>query len=174
MLKNGQSHDAKKQPIRTFCFSVNGYHSFTRTPFIYTVVLTSVVSLLILINDYLWKKEPSHDKTKKINVRTAKTQISLGIRPVWSESSLCAQWVAKDPSFLHADSEDWSDWADAQVDPSLRWAHNHIVGFVLSWLKSCQYMTSQTLVCQIQDVCGRFQSANWTEHVSTGHSYALV
>ena len=26
--------------------------------------------------------------------------------PVWSESSLCAQWVAKDPSFLHADSKD--------------------------------------------------------------------
>ena len=35
-----------------------------------------------------------------------KTQISLGICPVWSESSLCAQWVAKDPMFLHADSED--------------------------------------------------------------------
>ena len=31
---------------------------------------------------------------------------SLGIRPVWSESSLCAQWVAKDPRFLQADSED--------------------------------------------------------------------
>ena len=29
----------------------------------------------------------------------------LRLRPVWSESSLCAQWVAKDPSFLHADSE---------------------------------------------------------------------
>ena len=28
------------------------------------------------------------------------------IRPVWSESSQCAQWVAKDPGFLHADSED--------------------------------------------------------------------
>ena len=37
---------------------------------------------------------------------SAKTQISLGIRPVWSESSLCTQWVAKDPSFLHADSKD--------------------------------------------------------------------
>ena len=36
----------------------------------------------------------------------AKTQISLGIHPVWSESSLCAQWVAKDPSFLHEDSKD--------------------------------------------------------------------
>ena len=41
-----------------------------------------------------------------MTMRPAKTQISLGIHPVWSESSLCAQWVAKDPSFLHADSED--------------------------------------------------------------------
>ena len=45
-------------------------------------------------------------KTNNVAVRPAKTQISLGIRPVWSESSLCAQWVAKGPSFLHADSED--------------------------------------------------------------------
>ena len=50
--------------------------------------------------------EPRHDKTNKVAVHPAKTQISLGIRPVWSESSLCAQWAAKDPRFLHADSED--------------------------------------------------------------------
>ena len=50
--------------------------------------------------------ELQHDKTNKMTVRPAKTQISLGIRPVWSESSLSAQWVAKDPSFLPADSED--------------------------------------------------------------------
>ena len=25
-------------------------------------------------------------------------------------------------------------------------------------------MTSETLVCQTQDVCGRFQSENWAEH----------
>ena len=50
--------------------------------------------------------EPRHDKTNKVTVRPAKTQIGLGIRPVWLESSPCAQWVAKDPSFLHADSED--------------------------------------------------------------------
>ena len=49
---------------------------------------------------------PWHDTTNKMTVCTAKTQISLGIRPVWSESSLCTQWVAKDPSFLNADSED--------------------------------------------------------------------
>ena len=41
-----------------------------------------------------------------MSVRPAKTQISLGIQPVWPESSLSAQWVVKDPRFLHADSED--------------------------------------------------------------------
>ena len=46
-------------------------------------------------------------KTNKMTVRQAKTQISLGICPVWSEPSLCTQWVAKDLSFLHADSDDW-------------------------------------------------------------------
>ena len=57
-------------------------------------------SLTLLIH------EPPHDKTNKMSKRPAKTQISLGICPVWSESSLCAQWVAKDPSFLHADRVD--------------------------------------------------------------------
>ena len=78
--------------------------------------------------------EPRHDKTNKMSVRPAKTQISMGNRPVRSESSLCAQWAAKDPSFLHADSEDWSDWADAKADLSLRWAHTHFVDFVMSRL----------------------------------------
>ena len=41
-----------------------------------------------------------------MTVRPVKTQMSLGICPVWSESSLYVQWLAKDPSFLHADSED--------------------------------------------------------------------
>ena len=34
--------------------------------------------------------DPPHDKTNKVSVRPAKTQISLGIHPVWSESSLSA------------------------------------------------------------------------------------
>ena len=90
-------------------------------------------------------REPRHYKTNKMSVRPAKTQISLGIRPVWSESLQCAQWVAKDPNFLHADSKDsdqdwadtqglWSDWVDAQADLSLRWMHTHFVGFALSQL----------------------------------------
>ena len=78
-----------------------------------------------LIKMLLWYTKLSLNMTKptKWHVRPAKTQISLAIRPVWSESSLCVQWVAKDPIFLDADSEDWTEWADAQVDLSLPWAH---------------------------------------------------
>ena len=76
--------------------------------------------------------KPRYDKTNKVTVRPAKTQFST-VRSLSDRSSLCAQ--AKDPSFLHADSED-SDWADAQSDLSLRWAHSHIVGFVMSRLIS--------------------------------------
>ena len=44
-------------------------------------------------------------KPTKWHVRLAKTQIRLG-GSAWAESSLCTQWVAKDPRFLHVNSED--------------------------------------------------------------------
>ena len=56
--------------------------------------------------DHLVDLSRSTSKPTKWPVRPAKTQISLGIRPVWSECLLCDQCVAKDPRFLHADSED--------------------------------------------------------------------
>ena len=76
--------------------------------------------------------EPPRDKTNKVTVRPAKTPISLGIRKVWSESSLCAQWVAKDHSFLLADSED-SDQTGRM--PRLVWvfAGRTVILLVLSW-----------------------------------------
>ena len=83
---------------------------------------------------FYWQvvNEPPRDKTNKLTVRPAKTHISLGIRPVWSESSLCAQWVAKDPSFLHAYSED-SDQTGRM--PRLIWvfAGRTPILLVLSW-----------------------------------------
>ena len=42
-------------------------------------------------------------------------------------------WVHSYP--LSAQRRLWSDWADAQADLSLRWAHTHFVGFVTSRLK---------------------------------------
>ena len=65
-------------------------------------------------------------------VRPAKTQISLVMRSAWSESSLCAQWVAKDPNFLHANSDDSDQTARM---PRLIWvfAGCTAILLVLSW-----------------------------------------
>ena len=59
----------------------------------------------------------SHNMTKQTKWLCAQQRL----RSVWApaQSSLCTQWVAKDPSFLHADSKDWSDWTDAQAESSL-------------------------------------------------------
>ena len=90
-------------------------------------------------------------KPIKWPVRPVKTQINLGIRtvwsasedsnqpghprPVWSESSLSAQWIAKDPRFLHADSE---DFVQTGRMPRLIWDFvrrtDHFVGFVMRQL----------------------------------------
>ena len=90
--------------------------------------------------------EPPHDKTNKwlcaqwrlrsrLNIIRRIKKISLdqpGIHPVWSESSMCAHWAAKDPSFLHADSED-SDQTERM--PRLIWVFAgcicHFDGFVM-------------------------------------------
>ena len=58
------------------------------------------------------------------------------LRSAWtsaqSDQSLLSAWRKFGSLATRwAHSEDWSDWADAQADLSLRWAHSHIVGFVM-------------------------------------------
>ena len=56
--------------------------------------------------------ELRHDKTNKVTVYPAKTQISLGIRPVWSESSLSA-WRKLEPlatHWAHSEDSDQTGW----------------------------------------------------------------
>ena len=111
----------EQKPI--FLFAINGLYGQVRL-YRFTHCMT---------NNQCHTYEPPHDKTNKMTVCPAclpKTQIGLSICPVWSESSLCAQWIAKDPSFLHADSEDWSDWRDARADLSLRWVHMSVCWFL--------------------------------------------
>ena len=85
---------------------------------------------------YYYAYEPRHDKTNKTSVRPANTQISLGIRPVWSVFAVRMKkaWVLSYP--LSTQRWLWLDWADAQADLSLRWAHTRFVGFDMSWLIS--------------------------------------
>ena len=62
--------------------------------------------------------EPRHDKTNKNSVRPAKTQISLGIRPVWSESSL-STWRNLGPLATHWAYTEDSDQTERM--PRLIW-----------------------------------------------------
>ena len=101
------------------------------------------------LNSTLYGYHKSHDMTKptKWRVRPAKTEIGLGVRPVWSVfavrmkqlGSLAVHWTH---------SEDWSDWADAQADLSLRW-RSHFVGFVMSRLISDSRGCAYRLVCSV-------------------------
>ena len=100
---------------------------------------TSRIALFTIQRQGLhWSQYFSHlmAKPTKWPVRPAKTQISLGICPVWSESLLCAQLVAMDPNSSGGQQRLRSDWANAQADLSLRWTHMPFVGFVMRWLIS--------------------------------------
>ena len=71
------------------------------------------------------------------HLMTKPTKCSVRGCTGWSESSLCAQWVAKDPSFLHAaESED----SDPERMPRLICVFAgrtcHFVGFVMRRLIS--------------------------------------
>ena len=82
-----------------------------------------------------WKKK-SRPMTKPTKWQCAQRRLrsAWAIRLVWSESSLCTQWVhvAKEPRCLHADSED-SDQTGRK--PRLIWvlAGRTSILLVLSW-----------------------------------------
>ena len=56
-------------------------------------------------------------------------------------------WVFSYP--LSAQRRLWSDWADAQADLSLRWAHTYFVGFVMLWLIFVWLQTNQLFINEL-------------------------
>ena len=50
--------------------------------------------------------EMSENKCTLGHVRPAKIQVSLRIRTVWSDSSLCTFWIAKDANVFPTDNDD--------------------------------------------------------------------
>ena len=77
--------------------------------------------------------EPCHDKTNNVAVRPAKTQISLGIRPVWSESSLftwrklgslATQW-------MHSEDSDQTGRMPRLIRPG--WSESSLGAYSFCW-----------------------------------------
>ena len=59
-------------------------------------------------------------------------------------------WVLSYP--LSAQRRLWSDWADAQADLSLCWAHTHFVGYVMLWLNYPKYSARAVLANNVDPV----------------------
>ena len=83
-------------------------------------------------------------KSTKWHVHPAKTQISLGIRPVWSVFAVRMKkaWVLSYP--LSAQWRPWSDWADAGRTC-------HFVGFVMRWLIFSCFIRFAFVCSEIKD-----------------------
>ena len=84
--------------------------------------------------------EPRHDKTNKMACAPSEDSDQPGhpacLIRVYAVRMKKA-WVLRYP--LSAQRRLWSDWADGQADLSLRWAHSHNVGFLMSRLISSLY-----------------------------------
>ena len=96
--------------------------------------------------------EPQHDKTNKMSVRPVKTQISLGIRPVWSESFAVRMktWKALVLHYLlSAQRRLRSDWASAKTPIRLGrcpgWSESSLGTYTFCWF--C-HVEAQLLSCQ--------------------------
>ena len=91
--------------------------------------------------------QPPRDKTNKMNCAPSKDSDQPGHQPslirVFTVRMKKA-WVLSYP--LSAQQRLWSDWADAQANLNLRWAHSHLVGFVMRRLISQIPYTASTAI----------------------------
>ena len=117
----------------------------------------------------LGTNEPRHDKTNKMSVRPAKTQISLGICLVWSESSLSA-WRnlgSLATYWAHSEDSDQTGWM-----PRLIWvfAGRTLILLVLS----CR--GSNAVLCVFNTIVVECIFAVWsfTDFNSYEHKFASV
>ena len=110
----------------SFCIDQSDYWESMWTHFIHIVIGRRTIER--------WSNQHTTKPTNGMCTQR-RLQLSLDVRPVWSASSMCAQWVAKGPSLLHADSE-YSDQSGRM--PRLIWVSAgrtyHFVGFVVRWL----------------------------------------
>ena len=97
-------------------------------------VLLKPVLCHVLKRPFIWGAARQNQQN---DVRPAKTLISLGIHPVWSESSLSTWRNLRSSAFSTAHSELWSDWVDAQTELSLHWAHKSFCWF---WHASAHFL----------------------------------
>ena len=95
--------------------------------------------------------QPQHDKTSKMTCAPSEDsdQPAHPRSLIWVFA--CAHWKVKDPRFLHADSEDWSDWRL----PRLIWVFAGHTGHF------CWFCHVQACVCFLR--CKFLPRLSWYE-----------
>ena len=129
----GYAHNISQRRIKPICAACNRFFCFENQTSYYCSILFPIQFVHL----------SRHDKTNKMAVRPANTQISLGIRPVWSESSLSA-WRK-----LGSLATQWVQSKDSDQTgriPRLIWVFAgrtcHFVGFV-----------TMRLICTVLEQC---------------------
>ena len=155
--------------------------------YIWWIVLSKLASLA---NCVIWwyhgHMSRLMTKPTKWHMRPVKTQILLGIRPVWSESLLSA-WIKLGSLAAH--------WSDTQADLSLRLAHTSFCWFVkwrlillqkrIIWLWRMSYQDNMITYCsKIQSawemlclrcgICSKIHPTQRTDRLTTWFSYGLI
>ena len=132
--------------VKLWCVSVYQY---------FVISHTCNYFILNTIWSWMWFIfEPPHDKTNEMTVRPAKTQISLGMRPVWSESSLSA-WKKLGSLATHWAHSEGSDQTGRM--PRLIWvfAGRTVTFLVLSWGGSFAFSVPNIIWASSAKMCLR-------------------
>ena len=121
-------------------------------------------------HDYKYS-EPPHDKTNKMACEPSKDSDQPGHPPSLIRVftvRMKKTWVLSYP--LSAQRRLWSDWADAQADLSLRWAHSHFVGFDMRRLTvvfKCTYVFKLSNLfdhfMRLGMTLGRYVAESWSK-----------
>ena len=136
------SHNPKNHYPQVFC--TNHLCSWKVCSYLHPIQYTHVFSTTSHLNLSRLMTKPI-----KWSVRPAKNQISLVIRPVWSESSLCA-WRSTGSLATHRAHSEYSDQSGCPGwSESLLGAHNILL--VLSWGGSFIYFNFSLLLYQTFD-----------------------
>ena len=118
---------------------------------------------------FILPHEPWHDKNQQSDCAPSEDSDQPGHPPSLIRVFAVRMKKALVLSYpLSAQRRLWSDWADAQADLSLRWAHSHFAGFVLSRLilKYIDLHENSVSICLLFLTNIMFYAQNWHLQIS--------
>ena len=118
-----------------------------------------MILFFFFFNQKVFISEPTHDKTYKMACVPSTDSDQPGNPASLIRALKGHHYYSKDPSFLHEDSEDQSDWADAQADLSLCSVHMPFCRFCYA-LALLSYFSMGALILE-SPLVGNSNHSSW-------------